>query len=199
MSKTGKKRNFTECEMETLLSEVEARKRVLSGTLSSGITRKRKRSEWDSVCDAVNAVGSEQRTHAELKKKWSDIKVEVKRRTAAHRQSVAKTGGGKGEDDLTPFQQRVAAIVGDTALTGVVGAHAGDSDYPQDDEIGGDTRSQPRVTDSGDSPGVSGVMGSPSAAPPAAADVRPTGDRPCPHPCCAGVTRGNRESNRRNQ
>ena len=33
MSKMGKKKNFTEREMEVLLSEVEARKKVLFGTL----------------------------------------------------------------------------------------------------------------------------------------------------------------------
>ena len=46
------------------------------------------------VSEAFNAVGSEKRTQAEVKKKWSDIKVDVKRRVAAHRRSVAKTGGG---------------------------------------------------------------------------------------------------------
>ncbi len=89
MNKTGRKRDFSECELEMLLNEVEAHKHILFGTLSSGINTKRKKSEWESVCEAVNAVGSEQLTSSELKKKWSDIKVEVKRRTAAHRQSVA--------------------------------------------------------------------------------------------------------------
>ena len=36
----------------------------------------------------------------------SDIKVDVKRRMAAHRQSVAKTGGGTGEEGPTLFEQR---------------------------------------------------------------------------------------------
>ena len=66
---------------------------MLFGTLSSGISSKRKRSGWES---AVNAVGSEKRTQAEVKKKWSDIKVDVKRRLAAHHRIVAKTGGGTG-------------------------------------------------------------------------------------------------------
>ena len=127
----GKKKNFTEHELEVLLTEIEARRHVLFGTLSSGVSNKRKRTEWECVCVAVNAVGSEKRTHAELKKKWSDVKMEVKRRTAAHRRSVAQTGGGTGEERLTPFEQRVAAIVGETALSGVVGAHVGDSDYCQ--------------------------------------------------------------------
>ena len=81
----GKKKNFTETELEEVLSKVEARKNVLFGTLSSGIRSQRKKTGWESVCQAVNAVGSENRTQAEVKKKWSDIKVNVKRRLAAHR------------------------------------------------------------------------------------------------------------------
>lgn len=129
---TGKKKkNFTEDELEALLAEVETRKNILFGTLSSGITSKRKRNEWESVCQAVNAMGSETRTQAEIKKKWSDIKLDVKRRMAAHRQSVVKTGGGTGDEEPSSFDQRVAAIVGETAISGIVGAHVGDSDQQQ--------------------------------------------------------------------
>jgi len=80
--------------MEVLLFELEARKNVLFDTLSYDISSKHKRSGWESVSEAFNAVGSEKRTQAEVKKKWFDIKVDVKRRLAAHRRSVAKTGGG---------------------------------------------------------------------------------------------------------
>ena len=62
MSKTGKKKNFTESEMEVLLSGVEARKNVLFGTLSYEISSKRKRSGWERVSEVFNAVGSEKRT-----------------------------------------------------------------------------------------------------------------------------------------
>ena len=87
-----------------------------NGTLSSDIRNKCKRSGWESVCEAVNGVGSEKRTQAEVKKKWSNIKVGVKWIMAAHRQSVAKTGGGTVEEGPTLFEQRVGAIMGDTAL-----------------------------------------------------------------------------------
>jgi len=53
--------------MEVLLSEVEVCKNVLFGTLSSGICSKRKRSGWESVCEAVNALGSEKRIQVEVK------------------------------------------------------------------------------------------------------------------------------------
>ena len=39
-------------------------------------------------------MGSEKRTHTEVKKMGSDIKVDVKQRLAAHHPSVAKTGRG---------------------------------------------------------------------------------------------------------
>ena len=50
-----------------------------------------------------------------LKKKWSDLKVEVKRRVSAHRRSVTATGGGTGVGELSPFDLRVAALIGDTS------------------------------------------------------------------------------------
>lgn len=52
--KTRKKRNFIECELEALLYAVEAQKTILFGTLLTGVTNKRKRTEWESVCESVN-------------------------------------------------------------------------------------------------------------------------------------------------
>ena len=99
--------------MDVLLSEVETRKNVLFGTLSSGISRKRKRSGWESVCEAFNAVGSEKRTQAEVNKKLSDIK----QRMAAHHRSVAKTGGGGQEKRGPPCLNRVSAQLWVTLLS----------------------------------------------------------------------------------
>ncbi|KAE8284740.1 Nuclear apoptosis-inducing factor 1 [Larimichthys crocea] len=189
----GKKRNFTESELEVLINEVETRREILFGTLSTGVNTKRKRREWEHVCEAVNAVGSEQRTESELKKKWSDLKMEVKRRVSAHRRSMTATGGGSGVEELSSFDRRVASLVGDTALTGVVGAHEGDTDHLQDDKPGGDSAgvsagpgssagpsssTGPSSTGPGSSTGPSstgpGSSTSPGSSTPAA-DARPTG------------------------
>ena len=69
---------------------------------------------------------------ADIKKKWSDIKVDVKRKVSAHRRSVGQTGSGAGVGELAPFEQRVAAVVGDRLLFGVVPSAEGDSDLAQD-------------------------------------------------------------------
>ncbi|XDV52492.1 hypothetical protein PO909_021219 [Leuciscus waleckii] len=114
--------------MEVLLSEVEGRKKVLFGGLSAGISNKRKILEWEQVTEAVNAVTSVPRTVQETKKKWSDLKVVVKKRICAHRRSVVTTGGGQGITDLSAFDARVGAIIGETGLSGVLPEFQSDTD-----------------------------------------------------------------------
>ncbi|XP_026113218.1 nuclear apoptosis-inducing factor 1-like [Carassius auratus] len=126
----SKKRNFTQCEVEVIVGEVEKRRKMLFGGHSVGITNAKKALEWQTVADAVNAVASQPRTVAEIKKKWSDIKVEAKKRLALHRQSVSATGGGKGTPELTPLDERLAAIIGESLLSGVVTEAEGDTDAP---------------------------------------------------------------------
>ncbi|ROL48218.1 Myb-related transcription factor, partner of profilin [Anabarilius grahami] len=114
--------------LKVLLSEVEGRKKVLFGGLSAGISNKRKILEWEQVTEAVNAVTSVPRTVQETKKKWSDLKVVVKKRICAHRRSVGTTGGGQGITDLSAFDARVGAIIGETGLSGVLPEFQGDTD-----------------------------------------------------------------------
>lgn len=82
------------------------------------------------MCDVVNALGSEQRPHSGKKKKESAIKLDVKQRVAVQHGSVTKTGGGTVVD-LTPSEDSVVAILGDTTLSGVVGAHEGELGHSQ--------------------------------------------------------------------
>ena len=58
MAEKTRKRNLTETEIEVLVGEVEARKNILFGGHSGGITNKRKTSEWQHVVTAVNSVSA---------------------------------------------------------------------------------------------------------------------------------------------
>lgn len=136
MAKSTRKRNFSDCEVEALISEVEAKRTILFGSLSSGISAKTKRIAWENIAKSVNDVGSENRSTADVKKKWSDIKVDVKRRVAAHHTSSQKTGGGPGVEALTPFDQRVTAVLGDQSVVGVLPPEEGDSEFAQQDVTG---------------------------------------------------------------
>ena len=51
--KKGKKRHFTESELEIVVNDVEPRREILSGPPSAGINMKRKGNDWERVCEAV--------------------------------------------------------------------------------------------------------------------------------------------------
>lgn len=51
----------------------------------------------------------------------------MKRRPAAHHKSVAQTAGG----GVSSFEERVASLIGRSAISRVVAARVGDSDHPQ--------------------------------------------------------------------
>ena len=99
---------------------MDTRKKVIFGGLGVGITNAKKAEEWQHVADTVNNVASEGRTFAEMKKKWSDIRVKMKKRIALHRKSVCATGWGKGTPELTPTEKKLAGIVGESLLSGLV-------------------------------------------------------------------------------
>ncbi|KAK0146283.1 t-SNARE domain-containing protein 1 [Merluccius polli] len=150
----GRKINFSECEVEVLISEVEARNNILFGSLSSGISTKTKKLAWEKVAKSVNEVGAENRTVADIKKKWSDIKVDVKKKGFC----PPEKRGGAGLGELAPFEQRVAAVVGDRLLFGVVPPAEGDSDLAQDPTEDSQGPSGAQLLPEEDSqPGVSGV------------------------------------------
>ena len=126
--KRGKKINFNNSEVEILVGEVETRQNILFVGNSIGVTNAKKAREWQHVADAVNSASAQGRTVAEIKKKWSDIKVDAKKRLASHRQSVCATGGGTGAPELTPMDERLAGIIGESLLSGVVTEADGDTD-----------------------------------------------------------------------
>ena len=121
MAKRAKKRNFSASEMETLVNEVDSKQKIIFGSLNAGgITNKKKIVAWENVTDAVNSVGSEMRTVSEVKKKWFDVKLNAKKRVTAHRRETSATGGGQTTTELSPLDNRIAIIIGDTALSGII-------------------------------------------------------------------------------
>ncbi|KAK0134732.1 hypothetical protein N1851_029621 [Merluccius polli] len=118
------RRNGNDEELTTPASTVDN----LGPHLSTvrGITNKRKIAAWENVTDAVNSVGSEVRTLSEVKKKWFDVKVNAQKRVTAHRRETSATGGGQTTTELSPLDNRIASIIGDTALSGII--EDGDTD-----------------------------------------------------------------------
>lgn len=87
---------------------------------SVDITNAKKMLKWHYVADTVNASASEGRILTEIKKKWSDLKVDVKKQIVLNRQSVCATGRGKGTLELTLLDEKLSGIIGEFLLSGVV-------------------------------------------------------------------------------
>ena len=99
-----------------LILEVEAINKILFGSLSSGISTKTKRKlALENIAPSVNEVGADSPTVADIRKKWSDIKLNIKKKkVSAHRRSIGQTGSGEllfvwthADDRLFPYTQGV--------------------------------------------------------------------------------------------
>ncbi|XP_078317066.1 uncharacterized protein LOC111129638 [Crassostrea virginica] len=102
--------NFSENELQVLLDEVEKNK-----------SQKR---VWDVICEKINACNASGhiRTVEEIRKKFSSYTSETKKKIAQNRKESARTGGGRAPaTDLTPLQEKVSEILGDTPIDGIEG------------------------------------------------------------------------------
>ena len=62
----GKKRNFSELEVDTLTSEVQKNKEVLFGSLKTGIKGAHTTAVWKRITVGVNSVAADAQTLAEV-------------------------------------------------------------------------------------------------------------------------------------
>jgi hypothetical protein len=112
-----KKPNFSVKEMEVLMEEIQVQAATLLSSFQTGDANKKKSQIWSDICEKVNAVGGNNRTLDQIKKRWKDTKKAVLDKN----QLVKKTGGGPAAPPL-PFEDVVLGILGETSLTqGVIG------------------------------------------------------------------------------
>ena len=74
--KRMKKRNFSDAEIEVLLSEVHSKRHILFSSVHSGVSGPKRKEAWQHITDAVNGVSSVNRTVPEVKRKWFDMKLD---------------------------------------------------------------------------------------------------------------------------
>ncbi|XP_071131749.1 myb/SANT-like DNA-binding domain-containing protein 4 [Mytilus edulis] len=114
--------NFTDAELQTLLDEIEKDKTLLFSKLSNVATNGAKKRAWDTICSKVNATNTDhKRTVDEIRKKWSTNTSIAKKQASRIRRESRKTGGGPPPEELTPLQDKVVAIIGNTPIDGIDG------------------------------------------------------------------------------
>lgn len=92
--KIQRRPRFTEAEILALVEEVERREQIILGKhdMKAGVTEATKRFAWEEVCHAVNAVSLFKRTVEELKRKFRDLKAQVKSKSSAEMKDMGATG-----------------------------------------------------------------------------------------------------------
>ncbi|XP_070811688.1 nuclear apoptosis-inducing factor 1 [Pituophis catenifer annectens] len=129
-----RKMNFSEREVEIIVEELERSKHLLINHFNAGVPLTVKAAAWHNILRRVNAVATCRRELPEVKKKWSDLKTEVRRKVAQVRAAVEdggndQEGGGEVqevEEDatgtsatpviLTPMQQRICNLLGEATI-----------------------------------------------------------------------------------
>ncbi|XP_004713343.1 nuclear apoptosis-inducing factor 1 [Echinops telfairi] len=132
-----RKMNFSEREVEIIVEELELKKHLLVNHFNAGVPLAAKSAAWHGILRRVNAVATCRRELPEVKKKWSDLKTEVRRKVAQVRAAVEGgeapgpteedgaggpgTGGGGGGPAvapvlLSPMQQRICNLLGEPTI-----------------------------------------------------------------------------------
>lgn len=100
----------TNPNIEMIILKVEATQAALMDSVRetlNGSMSERQRMLWSS----------ESRTMPEIKKKWSDIKVDTNKCVAACWQSEGATGGVQGTVKVTPLDECLASIIGNCLVS----------------------------------------------------------------------------------
>uniref|UniRef100_A0A674KET8 Nuclear apoptosis inducing factor 1 n=1 Tax=Terrapene triunguis TaxID=2587831 RepID=A0A674KET8_9SAUR len=128
-----RKMNFSEREVEIIVEELERGKHLLINHFNAGVPLATKAAAWHDILRRVNAVATCRRELPEVKKKWSDLKTEVRRKVAQVRAAmegggIGQDGAGEGQDGedptgatatpviLTPMQQRICNLLGEATI-----------------------------------------------------------------------------------
>ncbi|KAF5905358.1 nuclear apoptosis-inducing factor 1 isoform X1, partial [Clarias magur] len=133
MASQAKKRkmNFSEREVEIIVEEMEKQKHILVNHFNAGVTHIAKNNAWMEILKRVNAVTNCHRELAEVKKKWSDLKTEVRRKVAQARAAIEDAGDCTTVPViLTAMQQRICNLLGEATI---ISLPAGESAEPSAD------------------------------------------------------------------
>ncbi|XP_037341534.2 nuclear apoptosis-inducing factor 1 [Pungitius pungitius] len=129
MASIAKKRkmNFSEREVEIIVEEIEKQKHTLVNHFNAGVTHMAKNNAWVDILRKVNAVTTCPRELPEVKKKWSDMKTEVRRKVAQARAAIEGTSADCTPVPviLTAMQQRICNLLGEATI---ISLPAADSD-----------------------------------------------------------------------
>ncbi|ROI42820.1 hypothetical protein DPX16_7097 [Anabarilius grahami] len=124
MEKQRRAFNFSAAEIEILISSIEKGKPVLFGKFSPSLTHEDQEREWAKVAENVSAVSGVSRSAESVKKKFTTLVSETKKKAAIQAKEVKKTGGGTSDaPSLTPSETRMLGVIDKVHYEGIPGGY----------------------------------------------------------------------------
>ncbi|KAG5900539.1 hypothetical protein JTB14_022846 [Gonioctena quinquepunctata] len=91
----------------------------LKQKFSSNCTRQDSITIWKDITNMLNASPGAKKEWKEWRKTWHDIHSRTKTKKALINAQSSKTGGGSAIPDLSQSEEKIAEIIGDTAIRGL--------------------------------------------------------------------------------
>ncbi|XP_071111167.1 myb/SANT-like DNA-binding domain-containing protein 4 [Haliotis cracherodii] len=109
--KRCRRSNFSEQELTVLTDEVSANHDVLFAPFSPIVTNKRKTDLWEIIAEKVSAVGSSKRNGSDVRKKWNELKCQIRKKEQTRKRELSKTGGGPAPNPLSNLENKFQTVV----------------------------------------------------------------------------------------
>ncbi|XP_046569820.1 t-SNARE domain-containing protein 1-like isoform X2 [Haliotis rubra] len=119
--KKARKVNWTRNEMDCLVDEVEKHKSILFSSFSSVVTNSKKQQIWKDISNRVSACGSSIRSSEDVKKKWTTLKSDTRRKAGSLKKAIFQTGGGPSPSPLSDFEYKVVSLIPSAQINGCTG------------------------------------------------------------------------------
>lgn len=113
---------FQPVELQILVDEILDKKDILFGSFTNKVTKSLKVSTWDAITNKVNACNTGvPRSTNSVKKRWQDLSYLTKKKWNTIKKLRNQTGQNTPVPLLCPLEEKVLAIIGDIALSGIDG------------------------------------------------------------------------------
>lgn len=128
MTNVAKKRvNYTSEEKNVLISIVDKYKSIIENKTTNAVANNEKDKAWVLLCEDFNARGVKIYRDADsLRKQWSNMKQESKKKAAKERQELYRTGGGPSTEGVGINETLVLSIINKKTTEGLCNKYDGD-------------------------------------------------------------------------
>ncbi|XP_052254062.1 uncharacterized protein LOC127860188 isoform X3 [Dreissena polymorpha] len=115
-----RKSNWAKIETEVLAAAYIEQHALISGNFSSTLSGKDKDLAWGKITEQINALGAEESTVEEVRKKISDTKTKLRKKERQRRLSMKQTGGGPSIT-MDQCEEKMIEVIGEESIVGFGG------------------------------------------------------------------------------